>query len=330
MQRSVVSIGNFDGVHAGHAALIARARALADKHGARALAITFDPHPAVVLRPGLVPERLCPVERRAELLRAAGADEVVVLRPTPELLSQPPEGFVEMLVRQHAPLAFVEGPDFRFGKARAGDLNLLAALGAAHGFAVEPAAPVSAVLGDQSIVACSSTMARWLVGHGRVLDAWAVLGRPFEIEGEVVRGDRRGRTLGMPTANIAPRAMLPADGVYAGVATAPNGHRYAAAVSVGTKPTFTDAPARTAEAFLIDMERAHEPEAFAPAGQGEGAWRALPGLPEYGWPLRIALVGWVREQARFADVGALCAQMTRDVGRVLGIARDRANPELAA
>lgn len=326
MARSVISIGNFDGVHAGHAALLGRARALATGHAARVLALTFDPHPATVLRPGQQPDRLCTLARRVELLRAAGADEVAVLAPTPELLGKRPEAFVDQLVSAHAPVAFVEGADFRFGKGRSGDLNLLATLGRARGFVVEAVPPVSAVLGDQSIVPCSSTMARWLIAHGRVLDAWSVLGRPFEIAGLVVRGDRRGRTIGMPTANIAHEAMLPADGVYAGVAHLPGGRAMAAAVSVGTKPTFSEAPARTAEAFLMPIDAEHAPT----IGAAASAWRPLPGLDEYGWPLRIELVGWVREQARFADVASLCEQMWRDVARVLRIVRDRTNPERAA
>ncbi len=324
--RSVITIGNFDGVHAGHVALVRRARAIAGE-GGDTVVVTFDPHPVTVLRPGVTREKLCPFERRVELLREAGADEVVAIEPTREFLSQSAEAFVRTMVEAHHPVAIVEGRDFHFGRGREGDLAMLAMLGERHGFGVECVEPVATALGDQTIVTCSSTMARWLVGHGRVLDAWAVLGRPFEIEGEVVRGDRRGRTLGMPTVNIAPRAMLPADGVYAGIARAPNGREYAAAISVGTKPTFNDTPERTAEAFLVDMD---DPEPIEFSVDSARQWRALPGLDEYGWMLRMQVVGWVREQARFVDVGALCAQMERDVRRVIEIAADRTNPELVA
>jgi len=316
MPRSVVSVGTFDGVHAGHAALLARARAVADQHAdAEVVVLAFDPHPATRLRPDAAPPRLGSFERRADLLREAGADRVERLEPTAELLAQPPDAFVASIVARLAPIAFVEGPDFRFGKGRAGDNSVLAALGRRHGFAVDVVPPVAVALNDQSVVTASSTIARWLVQRGRVRDAWAVLTRPHELTGRVVRGDRRGRNLGFPTANLDTPCLPPTDGVYAGVAFLDDGRSFAAAVSVGTKPMFAG-NARAVEAYLLD----------APVGDGP----CIAGLPEYGWNIRLALVGWVREQLRFDTVHALIAQMHRDCDRVRDVVARVSSPQAAA
>lgn len=302
---TVVTIGNFDGVHIGHRALLSRARGLAGSgEGAlRIVALAFDPHPLSVLRPGAEPSRLTTYEDRARLLREAGADAVERLEPSPDLLGKSPEEFVGWLVDRFAPAAVVEGVDFRFGKGRAGDVRLLAGLGERHGFGVEVVEPVEAVLTDQTVVAASSSMARWLILHGRVRDAAAVLGREYEVSGEVVRGDRRGREIGMPTANVRTGCVLPADGVYAGWGTLPDGRRVPAAISVGTKPMF-DGGERALEAHLLDL------------GEGGGVVIPIPGLPEYGWTLRLTVTSWVRDQARFESVEALLEQMKRDCARV--------------
>jgi riboflavin kinase / FMN adenylyltransferase len=305
-QRSVITIGTFDGVHRGHAALLARARAAADAAGpgTRAVALCFDPHPSTVLRPEATPARLTTFDNRAALLRDLGADEVVRLEPTREFLAQTPEAFVASLVERFAPVAFVEGPDFRFGRGRAGTLDRLRQLGRGHGFEVQVVEPVFVALDDCSVVAASSTIARWLLEHGRVRDATRVLGRPYSLAGSVVRGDRRGRSIGFPTANLDHATMAPADGVYAGLAHLDDGRRFAAAVSVGTKPTFNGS-ARAVEVFLLDAS----PSAAA-AGSG------IEGLPEYGWNLRLEMLGWVREQVRFDSVERLVEQMARDCARI--------------
>ncbi|MCL4743067.1 MAG: adenylyltransferase/cytidyltransferase family protein [Phycisphaerales bacterium] len=316
MPRSVVSVGTFDGVHAGHAALLARARAIADQHGdAEVVVLAFDPHPATRLRPDTAPPRLGSFERRADLLRQAGADRVERLEPTAELLAQSPEAFVASIAARLDPIAFVEGPDFRFGKGRTGDASILASLGPRHGFTVEIVPPVAVALNDQSVVTASSTITRWLVQQGRVRDAWAVLTRPHELTGRVVRGDRRGRDLGFPTANLDTPCLPPADGVYAGVAYLDDDRSFTAAVSVGTKPMFAG-NARAVEAYLLD----------APLGDGP----CLAGLPEYGWNIRLALVGWVREQLRFDSVQALIAQMHRDCDRVRDVVARVSTPQAAA
>lgn len=293
---TVVTIGNFDGVHVGHAALIAHARALAGERG-RVIAMAFDPHPLARLRPHAAPARLSTFAQRREWLRAAGADDVALLAPTDDLLALAPEAFVERVVRDWAPVAIVEGPDFRFGKGRAGDVGTLARLGAQRGFACEVVQPVEATLSDQTVAPASSTLARWLVARGRMRDASAVLGRPYEMVGAVVRGDRRGRTIGCPTANLESELLAPADGVYAGSGRLADGRIFPAAVSVGTKPTF-GASACAVEAHLIGWA--------GPLDEG---------TPEYGWELRLSIGHWLRDQARYDSVDALVEQIARDVSR---------------
>lgn len=299
MLRAVVTIGNFDGVHAGHRELIRRARSLASVSGAKVVALAFDPHPTSRLRPGNAPARLTTFERRAEMLREAGADEVVKLEPTDALLAMTPDEFVAMLVRDRKPVAVVEGPDFNYGKGRAGSIETLIDEGRRMGFEVEIVQPVEVALSDLSIVRASSTLVRHLIAQGRVRDASLVLGHAHEITGVVTKGDQRGRTIGVPTANIvqpSQRAvLLPAQGVYAAWARMPDGRRLAAAVNIGARPTF-DAPEPRIEAHLMD----------ATSGQ------AASGVGEYGWTLVIELVGWVRDTVRFAGLDALKEQLARD------------------
>ncbi|MCC6661658.1 MAG: adenylyltransferase/cytidyltransferase family protein [Phycisphaerales bacterium] len=300
MPAAVLTIGNFDGVHLGHQALLARAREIAGRHG-RVVALAFDPHPLTVLRPGAAPARLSTWAQRDRWLRDGGADEVVRLVPDAATLTLPPGPFVQRLVAEHAPAAIVEGADFRFGRDRAGDIRTLTSLGATHGFAVAMVEPITAALADQSVVTVSSSLVRWLVENGRARDAAALLGRPYQLAGVVVRGDRRGRAIGFPTANLESACLAPADGVYAGRAELPDGRTVPAAISVGTKPTFGP-HGRTVEAFLLGVD-----------ADGSGAIR---GLPEYGWPVRLELIGWVREQVSFGSVPALVGQMTRDCARI--------------
>lgn len=295
-ENTILTIGNFDGVHIGHAALIRRARSLAGP-GGRVVAMAFEPHPLTVLAPGRAPAALMGFGCRSELLKEVGADEVVRLTPTPELLEQPPEGFIERLVARYRPRAIVEGADFRFGRARAGDVRLLGALGDRLGFEASIVEPVDATLSDQTTPPASSTLIRWLVSHGRVADARAALGRPHELTGVVVRGDRRGREIGFPTANIEPAELLPADGVYAGWGRLSDGRRMPAAIHVGPRAAFGDLR-RTVEASLLDWS--------GPVAEGN---------PEYGWPLRLALTSWLRDQGRFDSIAELVRQIERDVAR---------------
>ncbi|HVU63213.1 MAG TPA: riboflavin kinase [Phycisphaerales bacterium] len=311
----MVTVGTFDGVHVGHRALVRRARDIADRRpGARVVALVFDPNPLVVLRPEAAPPLLSTFEQRSAWLKAAGADEVVRLEPTPELLGETPEQFVDRTVASLRPIAFVEGNDFRFGRARAGTNAVLAELGRSRGFQVEVVQPVTAALNDHQIAPARSTTVRWLLSNGRVGDAATVLGRPYELHGVVVQGDRRGRTIGFPTANVRVSTMVPADGVYAAAATLPDGRELPAAVSIGTKPTFGERE-RAVEAFLLQP------------GQRGAKWATIAGLPEYGWMLRLRLVAWVREQVRFHSLEALLEQMERDCDRCEEIVRCKGDPK---
>jgi len=298
-----ISIGNFDGVHAGHQALIALARQVSGRSpgaaGGRVVAVTFEPLPATRLRPESAPPRLSTAAERRERLLAAGADEVVELDPTPELLGQSPHDFIASL-RSRIPFgAIVEGEDFRFGKGRAGDVAFLRELGEREGFRTLVMSGVDVTLGDQTVARAASSVVRWMLKQGRVDDAARLLGRPYAVAGVTAPGDRRGRTLGFPTANLADGSwggtMLPADGVYAGLATLPDGTVAAAAISIGTKSTF-GGTRRTCEAHLPGV--------------------SLP-LDWYAWPLRLAFTAWIRGQMRFAGPGEIAAQIERDLRDVV-------------
>lgn len=301
--RTVITIGNFDGVHLGHAALLREARALAGP-SARVVALVFHPHPISILRPEQAPAMLTTFDRRVELLRQLGADDVIRLDPTPDILDLTPEAFIDRVIADHNPAAFVEGADFRFGKGRAGDVHTLARLGKAKGLHVSVIDPVEAALTDQTIVTASSTIARWLASRGRVADAARVLGRPFELTGTVVRGDRRGREIGFPTANLDTDCLIPADAVYAGTAILPDQRELPAAIHVGPRATF-DNTTRTVEAFILNWR-----------GPLHDGW---PNAQEYGWPLRITFNAWLRDQATFDGVPALVEQIKRDVERTESI-----------
>lgn len=296
-QASVITIGNFDGVHLGHRAILATARELGDARDARVVALTFDPHPNATLDPANQPPRLCSRDQKLDRLRQAGADEVVVLEPTREVLGQEPRDFIRKLVSDFAPIAFVEGADFRFGKGRAGDIALLRQMGGEHGYEViiQPSRDVT--LRDLSVVTVRSSVIRWLIGHGRPADVQRCLSEPFTLTSTVIHGEKRGRTIGIPTANLDLDTlndhMLPADGVYAGYAITPGAARqYTAAISVGHKPSFGKVQL-TIEAHLLDFD-------------GD----------LYDQTLTLAFTHWVRDQIRFPSPDALRQQLARDIERV--------------
>jgi riboflavin kinase/FMN adenylyltransferase len=301
-QRPVIAIGNFDGVHLGHRAIIAKARELA--HGAPVVAVTFEPHPATILRSGVELPRLSDPAEREWLLLRAGVDRVATLPVDRGLLSMLPEEFIAWLIDKHIqqmPAAFVEGPDFRFGKGRLGDAALLEKIGQQSGFATHVVGAVQMAMIDQTVAPVSSSFVRWLVGNGRVFDAARCLGRAFALEGVVVRGDQRGRTIGVPTINLDDEALagrqLPADGVYAGWAEVEpianeSSPLHAAAISIGVKPTFAG-KRRVVEAHLLGFS-------------GD----------LYGKRARLHLLRWVREQRPFAGVEHLKSQIHRDIAQV--------------
>jgi riboflavin kinase/FMN adenylyltransferase len=262
-----VALGTFDGVHRGHRAVIDAVKAT----GLRSTVLTFDPHPRLVL--GYDVQLLTTFERRLELLEEAGPDEVLIVEFTQELSRREPEEFVADYLTAIGTRVVVAGEDFRFGAGRRGDVALLGSLG----FEVRPVPLVQGV---------SSSRIRELVREGDLPGAAALLGRPFELEGDVVYGDRRGGTLGFPTANLSPdpHALVPAYGIYAGEAL---GHRVAA--SIGVNPHYGGSERRI-EAFLLDFE-------------GD----------LYGSRLRLELWERLREERAFASEEDLVAQIAADV-----------------
>ncbi|MBM0228669.1 MULTISPECIES: bifunctional riboflavin kinase/FAD synthetase [Micromonospora] len=288
--RSVVTIGVFDGVHKGHQATIGHAVARARELGVKSVVVTFDPHPAEVVRPGSHPAVLTEPARKAELIEALGVDVLCVVPFTPEFSRLPAEEFVHDILVEHLHAALVVvGANFRFGHRAAGDVALLERLGRTFGFGVE-GAPLVAEAGT----VFSSTYIRSCVDAGDVVAAAAALGRPHRVEGVVVRGDQRGRELGYPTANLLCHryAAIPADGVYA-ARLVRRGQRepLAAAVSIGTNPTFSGRERRV-EAYALDFT-------------GD----------LYGERLALDFVAHLREQRTYDSVEPLVAQIAEDVER---------------
>ncbi len=283
-------IGNFDGVHLGHRALVDAARAAAGS-GGRVVAMVFDPHPRSVLQSDFEPARLSSRWQRDRWLREAGCDDVRFLEPTPEFLSQSPEAFIDFVVESVRPRWIVEGADFRFGRNRAGDLDMLRSLGAGCGFEVLEVDEVRVPLSGEDVPVHSGVV-RDLLREGHVTHAAYLLQRAYAIEGMVVSGDRRGRELGMPTANVDHgEFVLPADGIYAGTACDPSGRMHRAAISVGTKPTFEETP-RVCEVHLLDYEGP---------------------VDDYGWPITVRFEHWLRAQVAYDGVEPLLEQLQRDL-----------------
>jgi len=314
---TAVTIGNFDGVHLGHVALVQRARELAGP-GGRVVVLSFDPHPLAILKPEKAPALLTTFEKRAALLKEAGADEVYRLEPDAQLLGLDATQFMRHVVDSFGPRHIVEGGDFRFGRGRGGDVDALRSIGARLGFDVDVVGEVEAPLADQSLVRASSTRVRWLLERGRVGDAHHLLARPYEVGGTVTPGDRRGRTVGFPTANIEPETMLPADGVYAGLATLPDGRPVPAAINIGTRPT-VDGFDRRLEAHLLGLPSSWSPER-GPEQAAADAWMPIETFGEYGWRCELSFRAWLRDQVRFASLGALVDQLGRDCARALDFA----------
>ena len=287
---AAVTIGTFDGVHLGHRSLIARATAAAQERGLQSVVVTWDRHPLMTLRPEVAPPLLSSPERKMELLATTGVDRVAVIPFTDELSHWSPERFVEdVLVQGLSARAVFVGEGWRFGHKRAGDVDLLQKLGDEHGF---EATAVDLASGDGGTV--SSSRIREAVAHGDVDLAAALLGRPFDLDGEVVHGDDRGTDLGFPTANIEldPRLAHPARGVYAGRARVDDSW-FAAATNVGVNPTFGGDPEVTpvrVETFLLDFS-------------GD----------LYGRVVRVEFHARLRDELRFTSVEDLIAQMQRDV-----------------
>lgn len=294
--RSVVTIGVFDGVHRGHQRIVSRAVELATELGLPAVVISFDPHPDEVVRPGSHPPLLCSPKRRAELLAGLGVEAVMMLPFTLELSRMVPDEFVQSVLvdRLHAARVVV-GENFRFGHKAKGDVALLAELGEKYDFAAE-GVRLLADVEPGSAVTISSTSIREHLADGDVAGAALLLGRPHRVEGVVVRGARRGRELGFPTANLeTPHyTAIPADGVYAGWLVCDSADypkaRWPAAISIGTNPTF-DGSERTVEAYALDRTD----------------------LDLYGEHVGVDFTVRLRDTLKFESIEALIEQMHRDV-----------------
>ena len=294
---TVVTIGAYDGVHLGHRALLARVRRMADDLGAAAAVVTFDRHPATVVRPESAPRLLTDLDQKLELLETTGMDYAHVIRFDEERSKESAEDFVgTVLVDCLAARAVVVGHDFHFGHRRRGNVPLLQQMGAELGFDVLGIS----LLADQAAgEPVSSTRIRRLLAAGDVVSASALLGRPHEVRGTVVPGDRRGRRLGYPTANVVVPAeiLLPADGIYAGWYRRPDGSAHRTAISLGRRATFhPDADASVLEAYLLDFD-------------GD----------LYGERADVRFVARLRDDARFDSVDALVSQIDADVANARAV-----------
>jgi riboflavin kinase / FMN adenylyltransferase len=307
-QGTAVTIGAYDGVHLGHRAVIREVQRQAAERGCETAVVTFDQHPAMVVRPESAPLLLTDLEQKLELLAESEVDYCVVIH-FDEVRSHEPAGeFVtEVLVECLRTRAVVVGSDFHFGYERSGNVALLESMGKDLGFDVTGLTLVPA--GPEGDTPVSSTAIRRALLAGDVEAAARMLGRPHEVRGIVVEGDRRGRELGFPTANVSlPHDIcLPADGIYAGWYLRPDGTPHPAAISLGRRPTFYEtAQASLLEAFLLDTD-----------------------VDLYGEPARVRFTHRLRGEEKFESVDALLVQMNRDVEDVRRVLAGSAPPAAA-
>jgi riboflavin kinase/FMN adenylyltransferase len=282
---SVLTIGNFDGVHVGHRALLQQAVTHARTGGVRSVVMTFDPHPNAILGRGEAPKKIQPLNDRLTTLAASGIDLVIVMPFTPELAALEAAQFVkDVLLHPLEVIRVVVGDNFRFGRDAEGDVDYLANAGKQHGFVVD----VFELL-ELDGVAVSSTKLRERIARGDMAWSAAALRRPFALTGEVVHGEARGRQLGFPTANVAvdDDLVFPGNGVYACVATIA-GEQFAAVTNVGVRPTFGGLEPRI-EVHLIDVSK-----------------------DLYGQTLTVAFIARIRDERAFDGVDALIAQIAKD------------------
>ncbi|MBP8605860.1 MAG: bifunctional riboflavin kinase/FAD synthetase [Phycisphaerae bacterium] len=303
---AVLTIGNFDGVHRGHQAILSTARRLAREKGLAFAVMTFDPHPAVVLHPEQVLGILTPLPIKTLLFEAMSVDILIVIKDSMALMNLSPEDFVDQfLMKNLAPSAVVEGPDFNFGYGRSGSIHTLRELSASRGFeVVEVPFAEFFTENDRRGVKCSSTTIRHLLEAGDVWQASQILGRPYRLVGKTIAGRGIGRQLGFPTANIDPiKQVIPAEGVYAGYAVvgdsleevAFGGLRRPAAVSIGRAKTFvSDHPLLLEAHFLEDKVE-----------DLKGKWLALD------------FMRFIRHQQRFETHQLLQRQIAKDCQKAL-------------
>lgn len=254
-ERTVLTIGVYDGVHVGHRTVISQVRERAAREGAKSVVVTFDRHPLSVVRPEAAPRLLANLDQKLSLLESTGIDAVVIVPFNEAQANETPVEFVErVLVHSLAAKVVIVGSDFHFGHMRQGNVTLLREMGERHDFTCEPVVLVPRADGIDEPV--SSTAIRRALAGGEIDTASRMLGRPYEVRGTVVAGDQRGRTIGFPTANVQiPNGMcMPSDGVYAGLYTRADGSEYATAINLGRRPTFyTNQEASLLEAYLMDF-----------------------------------------------------------------------------
>lgn len=288
---SVLTIGNFDGVHRGHRRLLACAADLARPLDLPLIVVTFEPHPLAVLRPAAAPAPLTTLDQKREHLAELGIDRTVVVRTVPALLGLEPREFVREIVDRFHPRHIVEGQSFGFGRNRAGSPELLTALGPEFGFQTCILDPVRITLDRESIVV-SSSIIRERIAAGRMRHAAVCLDRPYALRGRVESGDHRGTTLGFPTANVAGIVQwIPPDGVYAGSLFV-DGIDAPAAISIGANPTF-QGDRRKIEAHVLDF-----------TGDLHGKY------------VELRFLDWLRSQRRFPTADDLARQIAADVRAV--------------
>jgi riboflavin kinase / FMN adenylyltransferase len=288
-KKSVISIGNFDGLHLGHRRILQTARELATAKNSKVVLVTFEPHPLTVLRPDAAPPRLTPPAIKEPLLEAAGVDCLVILPPEPKVLGLTAEDFWAILRDQAEVADLVEGASFRFGRGAKGTIARLREWTAGSHTKLHVVDSVQVPLLDLQITPVSSSVIRFLLAYGRVRDAAICLGRSYALFGQVEKGFSRGRQMGIPTANLrCDDQLVPADAVYAGRCMI-DGKTYPAAISIGTNPTFGQNP-RQIEAHLIGFD-------------GD----------LYGKTLTVELVDWIREQRTYAGMDPLMAQIHKDI-----------------
>ncbi|MFN0199156.1 MAG: bifunctional riboflavin kinase/FAD synthetase [Planctomycetaceae bacterium] len=291
-QGGMVSIGNFDGVHRGHQSMIEVLVAEAHAQGVPAVVLTFHPHPLKLLRPEDAPPQLCTLEHKSDLLARLGVDAILPYPTDWNLLQLTPEEFFENIVcRQLQARGLVEGPNFCFGRHRAGDIAKLRELCDGAGKSLHVISPVEI---DGKLI--SSSRIRSLLEEGDFTEAMSLLGHPYRLTGRVTRGEERGRLLGFPTANLADiQTLLPADGVYAGEVRLENDDRHEAAIHIGPNPTFHQAE-RKVEVHILDFT-------------GD----------LYDRTLHVDLCARIRETQKFSSVEELLSQLHRDLSRVRDI-----------
>lgn len=291
-ERTVVTIGAYDGVHLGHQAVIEQVKAIADESGSRSVVLTFDRHPATVVRPESAPQLLTDSEQRLELLAATGLDATVVLPFDEEQSHESPESFVKrVLVAGLRVRSIVVGEDFHFGAHRRGHVDLLEKMGRTNDFDVRPVHLVERLDGVTEPI--SSTAIRRALAGGDVTRASSMLGRYHEVRGEVMMGDQRGRLLGFPTANVkvTKSVCMPADGVYAGWFERADGSEYPCAINLGRRPTFYEhAQSSLLEAHLLDFDD-----------------------DLYGEHVKVRFAHFLRSERKFDGIEAIVAQLKIDV-----------------